>query len=156
MSLALCEVIARHLGIPQDCIVTTWAARIIGGRYVSATNVIATICFRTLDDELYEELHYRREAENPNQPYCCVCLRNCGDADDDDTRHLNCIRCLHCYLCPRCSITMPYVVRDYYGVCSSNVCLFCLEQSEMSVIPEMSASERLRRRLLCPHLRWDI
>ena len=69
------------------------------------------------------------------QNACFICTMPCRDADKDQTRELNCVRCYPCNLCNECRLYIK----------NSPVCLWCLEACE---IDQLSEKKQIRYKAL--------
>jgi hypothetical protein len=76
-----------------------------------------------------------------------VCTEPCADADLDNSRASNCVRCYPEFLCEKCKVEVKEV-ETVTGMSSTvPVCLSCLEPHELE-----SLSERMRMRYLAAGL----
>ena len=129
LSLSINRMLCERYKIPRRCIHLQWARPEMRrcGDYSDWIVVVTyfLIAIPADDDQSVPDNH------------CYICERPCRDADDDDTRELNCVRCLQCWLCGDCKVI----------IAGKPCCYFCLEGGEVDLVPN-----RVRLRVLCPDL----
>ena len=75
-----------------------------------------------------------------------VCCQPCHDADDDDTRELNCVDCEPCFLCDRCRVTTPN---------GASMCYRWLGPEDRSFLEERHRIHIIRLPVLAPEIILD-
>jgi hypothetical protein len=85
---------------------------------------------------------------------CVICGFPCVDADINDSRDMNCIRCRPCFLCLYCTVSLPagclkrnQLKNDEIATAPFAVCLDDLHPDELV---HLTAQERFRHGLLSP------
>ena len=165
----LLRYILRQIHLPHCCAVIHW-------RFITterSTECIGNLVWQALADDEYAALHPHTillGTDNTlaprEEPKCLCCCLPCRDADVDDTRHENCVRCFPCWLCPECKVDMPNEpatesLCDYAPEPerpSYPVCFLCLHHDDVqTVLSRMSSLQRLRLRVFalscsCPNL----
>ena len=74
---------------------------------------------------------------------CHTCTLPCRDADADQSRMNNCVRCQPCFLCDYCKVELP---SHHDGGSMVWVCLWCLRRQEVT---ELREDMRFRHDILC-------
>ena len=103
---------------------------------------------------------------------CFICGEVCKDADDTNSRHCNCVRCLPCFLCEQCRIFLPRSAFDdsvsqqisYDRGANQDlsqetlwpVCFWCLDIAELPIALELQIPDRtwVRMALLSDFYQW--
>ena len=131
------EPVARQLLLPEVSIVFLGSICIEPAR----DTVFVQVWIRPIDDDALENA---LEMYGPLDYRCYVCLAGCPDADSDEERKFNCLRCTPCFLCTSgmCHIPLPG---------AGNVCLDCLDYDDEGHFPD---SPMFRRRLAVRYEKW--
>ena len=98
VSTAVARLITKHSAIPNECLSLVWSKP-------QDQHVLVAIVLTPLSEHGWDML--REGADSTGRSACMVCWQPCHDADDDDTRELNCVECEPCFLCDRCRVTTP-------------------------------------------------
>ena len=134
ISTAVAKLITKRLAIPNECLSLVWSRP-------QDQHVILTIVLTPLSDHDWEMLS--EEAEMKHSPACMVCFQPCHDADDDDSRELNCVECIPCFLCDRCRVTTTN---------GTPMCYLCLGPEDRSFLEEAHSNHMIRLRVLAPQV----
>ena len=134
ISTAVAKLITKRLAIPNECLSLVWSRP-------QDQHVILTIVLTPLSQEDWEMLS--EEARMKQNPGCIVCSQPCHDADDDDSRELNCVACTPCFLCDRCRVITTN---------GEPLCYLCLGPQDRSFLEETHSNHMLRLRVLAPRI----
>ena len=129
LSVSLCTVLSNHYKLPTQCFHLIWNDDDDG--------IIVNYIVQPVTEETCERMW---NAYDRITPQCHVCTLPCRDADDDDSRELNCYRCLPCFLCPNCKVVLPSGSGELF------CCYLCLRADEIHHVPD---SDQYRFQILC-------
>ena len=132
ISIAVVKVITDHLAIPGECVSLVWSR--LSEQLFSVTIVLVPLAEDEWDNQNVWTLNHEEGF------VCYVCFKPCHDADEDETRKLNCVRCEPRFLCTRCRI---------YTKEGRPKCYLCLGPEDL---PYVKADQMMRLRVLSPTL----
>ena len=132
ISTAVAGLITQHLAIPHECLSLVWSRP-------QERQVLVTIVLNPLSEQDWEMLG----SDSREQSVCQVCFQPCHDADDDNTRELNCVECYPAFLCDRCRV----ITRN-----GNPKCYLCLAPGDRSCLEEYHGNQMIRLRVLAPEV----
>ena len=138
LSLAISSILRQRYKLPTQCVRLIWNHPVMGTRReltVDVTFIMVPIRLDSLPRRTYASKRHRHRLLTDSPDHCFVCEGPCRDADDDDSRGENCVRCFPPFLCRDCTV-------DIGG---KNCCYNCLEGGETGLVPK-----QIRLQLLVP------